>query len=137
VQTTAMNSQQALISKTALWSDRIVGALAAIVLVLTGMLKLLHPPVLERGFSRLSIPQHQMFSIGLQEFGCTVIYLIPSTGVFGAVLLSGYRGGAIMAALRIGHALVLPIVIGLFLWGGLWLCTPGVRSLLPLLRERR
>jgi hypothetical protein len=130
-----MNSQPASPSKAALWSGRIVSAIPAAMLLLTGALKLIHPPMLEEGFRRFGIPQEQMLGIGLLEIACTVLYVIPITSVLGSVLLTGYLGGAIMTGLRIGDSWALPLLIGVFVWGGLWLRNPRVSSLLPLVRD--
>jgi DoxX-like family len=130
-----MNSQPVSPSTSALWSGRIVSAIPAVVLLLTGTLKLFHPPMLEEGFRRFGIPQEQMFGIGLLEIVCTILYAVPITSVLGAVLLPGYLGGAIMTGLRVGDSWVLPLMIGVFLWGGLWLRNPRVLSLLPLVRD--
>ena len=132
-----MNSQLASPSKskTALWSGRIVSAIPAAMLLLTGTMKLMHPPMLEEGFRRLGIPQEQMLGIGLLEIVCTILYVIPITSVLGAVLLTGHLGGAIMTGVRIGDSWILPFLIGVFLWGGLCLRNLRVLSLLPIVRD--
>jgi DoxX-like family len=131
----SMNSPEASISQTTLWSGRILSAIPAGMLLLTGTMKLMHPPMIEEGFRRFGIPQQQMLGIGLLEVACTLLYVIPGTGVLGALLLTGYIGGAIMTAVRIGDAWILPFLIGVLLWGGLWLRDPRLRNLLPVVRK--
>jgi hypothetical protein len=61
-----------------------------------------------------------------------VCYLIPRTAVLGAVLLTGYLGGAIATHARLGEPFVAPIILGVVVWAGLWLRDPRLRALLPL-----
>jgi hypothetical protein len=70
--------------------------------------------------------------IGLLELLCAVLYLVPQTALLGAVLLTGYLGGAVATHLRIGEPFVLPLVLGVLIWAGLWLRDPRLRGLLPL-----
>jgi hypothetical protein len=75
------------------------------------------------------------FAIGVVEIGCTIVYLIPRTAILGAILLTGYLGGAILTHLRIGDpSWVMPLLLGVVLWGGLWLRDPRLRALTPLVR---
>jgi hypothetical protein len=117
-------------------SARIVGwiltILPAAMLVFSAVMKLLHPPQLDEGFKHLELPLRFAFGLGLLELGCTVVYLIPRTAVLGAVLLTGYLGGAILTHLRIGEAVWMHVLFGVAIWGGVWLRDPRLRTLLPL-----
>lgn len=70
--------------------------------------------------------------IGIVELACVVLYLIPKTSVLGAILVAGYLGGAIATHVAKGEpAFAIPLIIGVIMWGGLFLRTPGLRTLLP------
>jgi len=70
--------------------------------------------------------------LGFLEFGCAILYAIPRTAVLGAVVLTGYLGGAVATHVRIGDpAFVIPLVLGVVVWGGIYLREPRLRALLP------
>ena len=73
-----------------------------------------------------------MLPLGILELLCVVVYLVPNTAILGAVLLTGYMGGAILAHLRIGESILFQIALGLVIWLGLYLREPRLRELLPL-----
>jgi len=101
---------------------------------MSGIMKLAHPAMLDDGFKHLGIPINLAFGLGVLEIGVAVIYLIPKTAVLGAVLITGYFGGAILAALRIGDPWLPQLLIGVLAWGGLWLRDVRLRAFLPLVR---
>jgi DoxX-like protein len=70
--------------------------------------------------------------LGIVELACTVIYIIPRTSVLGAILLTGYLGGAVATHLRIGEPYFMPIIFGVLVWGGLFLRDERLRALIPL-----
>ena len=74
--------------------------------------------------------------IGLIELSCVVLYLVPATRVLGAILLTGYLGGAIATHVRVGEvAFVVPLLVGVIVWGGLFLRDPRLRQLLPTTKD--
>jgi DoxX-like protein len=74
--------------------------------------------------------------IGVVELSCLVLYFVPATRVLGAILLTGYLGGAIATHVRAGQAIfVVPLLIGIMLWGGLFLRDPRLRQLLPTTKD--
>jgi hypothetical protein len=89
-------------------------------------------PVVE-SFRELGFPPGQAFAIGLVELGCLVLYLVPRTAVLGAVLLTGYLGGAVCAHLRVESPLLsttlFPVYVGIAVWAGLYLRNGVVRAL--------
>jgi hypothetical protein len=98
--------------------------------------KLLGLPVAEQTLAQLGWPHGYAILIGLIELTSTVLFLIPATAVLGAVLMTALLGGAIATQLRaempmFSHIL-FGVYLGLFMWAGLWLRSPGVRALLPL-----
>lgn len=125
----------ASVSKGTLWTGRVLSYLPCLLLLFSGAMKLVQPPALDEGFAELQVPISLAVAIGLLEIGCTVIYLIPRTAVLGAILLTGYLGGAILTHLRIGDpSWVMPLLLGVALWGGLWLRDPRLKALMPLVK---
>jgi uncharacterized membrane protein YphA (DoxX/SURF4 family) len=122
------------VSKKILWSGRILSAVPVLMLLFSGVMKFIPSPQLAEGFAHLGWPMSSAITLGLLELGCTIIYLIPRTAVLGAILLTGYMGGAIATHVRIGEAVYLHVVFGVFIWGGLFLRDSRLRALLPLVR---
>jgi hypothetical protein len=86
--------------------------------------------------TRAGIPESAIVPIAFLELACLALYLIPRTMVLGAVLLTGYFGGAIVVRI-IGKESVFPLIlIGLWIWGGVYFRVPALQSLLPLRREQ-
>jgi hypothetical protein len=122
-------------SKAALWTGRILSAVPVLMLLLSAVMKFLKPPQVVDGFNRMGLPFSLVTGLGVLELLCTVTYLIPATSVLGAILLTGYMGGAVLASLRIGDPSYFgAIAVGIMLWGGLYLRTPRLRTLIPLRR---
>jgi hypothetical protein len=103
-------------------------------LLLSGIMKIVHPATLDEGFTHLGLPLNLAFGLGVLEIGCTIVYVIPRTAVIGAILITGYLGGAILACLRVGDPWILQVLLGVLTWGGLWLRDVRLRALLPLVR---
>ena len=121
-------------SKPALWAGRILSALVVLALLMSGIMKLAHPAMLDDGFKHLGLPINLAFGLGVLEIGVAVIFVIPRTAVIGAVLITGYFGGAILASLRVGDPWIPQLLIGVLAWGGLWLRDVRLRAFLPLVR---
>lgn len=121
-----------------LWTGRILSGIAVLFMLFDATIHLLRPEPVVKGFALLGYPLSVAVPIGIIEFVCVVLYLLPLTSIFGAILLTGYLGGAIAAQLRIGapmfSTLLFPIYVALFLWGGLYLRDPLVRSIIPARR---
>ena len=115
------------------WTGRIMSALSALFLLMDGAMKLVKPaPVLE-ATARLGYAESVIVPLGIVLLVCTVVYIIPRTAVLGAILLTGYLGGAVAAHLRIGDAvfpMFFPVIVGVLLWGGLFLRDARLRVLL-------
>ena len=94
-----------------------------------------HPELL-RGMAHLGLPESLAKPLGLLELLCVVVYLIPGTSVLGAILFTGYVGGAILTHLRIGEPVFIQIALGVLIWLGLYLREPRLRELLPLRRSQ-
>jgi hypothetical protein len=124
-------------SPAMLWTGRILTSLFALFMLGASVApKLLQMPVAEETMAQLGWPAGYAFGIGLVELSCLVLYLIPRTSVLGAVLMMGLLGGAMATQIRVGSPLfshvLFSIYLGLFMWGGLWLRNPHVRTLFPL-----
>lgn len=117
-----------------LWTGRVLGFLPVPLLLFSAFMKLSGPPQLAEGFSHLGIPLSHAVGLGILEVACTLVYLAPRTAVLGAVLLTGYLGGAIQTHIRVGDPVWTHILLGVAIWGGVWLRDPRLRKLLPLRR---
>lgn len=115
------------------WPGRILSALPILALTMSGVMKLVQPPqVMEVFVGKLGYPASTLVGIGILELACVVLYAVPRTAVLGAVLVTGYLGGAITTHLRVGDPFVGPLGLGLLAWAGLYLREPRLRALLPL-----
>jgi hypothetical protein len=103
-------------------------------LLMSGVMKVVQPAFVLEGFRHLGIPEDLALGIGILELVCTIIYLIPRTAVIGAILLTGYLGGAILTHLRVGEPVFMQVIFGVLIWGGLYLRDPRLRALIPLRR---
>jgi len=124
-------SQPAPVSKKLLWAGRIMSALPVLLLVFSAVAKLMKPASVVEGFVRLGYPESLILPIGVLELVCAVVYAIPRTSIFGAILLTGYLGGATATLVRGGEAFFAPVVAGVLVWGGLFLRDQRLRALIP------
>jgi uncharacterized membrane protein YphA (DoxX/SURF4 family) len=120
------------VSKKMLWSGRVMSALPVLMLLFSAVMKFVKPPGFAEGMTKLGIPESLATGLGILELVCVIFYVIPRTAVLGAILLTGYLGGAILTHLRVGDPFIGPIVFGAFIWGGLFLRDPRIRALIPL-----
>jgi uncharacterized membrane protein YphA (DoxX/SURF4 family) len=127
-----LDTQTAPVSKKMLWAGRIISALLALMLFFSGVMKLMKPPSVMEGLTRIGYPESLALGIGIVEILCTILYLIPRTSILGAILLTGYLGGATATHVRIGEPFFMPIILGVLVWGGLFLRDDRLRALIPL-----
>lgn len=124
--------QMAAISKRTLWAGRIFSAIPALTLLFGGAVKLLKLPSVMQGFAQYGYPANSIPVVGILEVACTVVYLIPRTAVLGAILMTGLLGGAIASNVRINNpAFIAPLILGVLVWGGLYLRDQRLRALIP------
>ena len=96
-------------------------------------MKLMKPAAVVQGFAHFGYPESLALCIGILELACAVLYVIPRTSVLGAILLTGYLGGETATHVRIGEALfIIPVILGVLVWGGLFLRDDRLRALIPL-----
>jgi hypothetical protein len=133
-------TQVAAPSKGRRWTGRILSTLIVLFLLLDSIMKFFKPaPVLE-ACARLGWPTNLIVVLGVVLLACTVIYSIPATSVLGAILLTGYLGGAVAIHVRNGSPLfsqaLFPIYMGVVLWLGLFLRDDRLRTFLPWRSQR-
>jgi uncharacterized membrane protein YphA (DoxX/SURF4 family) len=126
-----MAEETTTVSKKALWAGRILSGLLVLMLAFSAVVKLMRPAGVMEEFDRLQIPGRLAIAVGILELGCAIIYAIPQTAVLGAILLTGYLGGAILTHFRISDPFWSPLVLGVLVWLGLYLRDPRLRALIP------
>ena len=122
-------------SKVKLWAGWIMSALPALFLLVDGAMKLVKPEVVVKTTVELGYAETVIVPLGVLLLTCTILYLIPWTTVLGAILLTGYLGGAVATHVRAGQGLfeiLFPVLFGALLWGGLVLRDDRLRTLIPL-----
>ena len=123
-------------SNGALWAGRITSALPVVFLVVDGAMKVMKASVAVEGSVQLGYPEKVVVAIGVVLLVCTLLYVIPQTSILGAILLTGYLGGAIATHVRVGNPLfthvLFPVYVGVMVWGGLFLRDKRLRALVPL-----
>ena len=123
-------------SNKMLWAGRIISSLVVLFLLFDSAIKLMKLPPAVEGTILLGYPESLVFGIGIVELVCILVYVIPRTSVLGAILLTGYLGGAVATNLRVGNPLfshvLFPIYVGVLVWGGLFLRDHRLRALIPL-----
>ncbi len=122
-------------SRKTLWAGRILFVVPVLFLLFDGVIHLMMIPPVVEAFSRLGYPVSLAFGIGILELACLALYVIPRTAILGGILLTGYLGGAVSTNLRAGAGafpVIFPVIIGVLLWGALFLRDARVRELIPL-----
>jgi hypothetical protein len=134
---TSTNTNQ--ISGTRLWTGRVLTGLVGAFCIMDGAMKLAKPVFVVQATKQLGYPESTIVGIGVALLACTLLYLIPRTSVLGAVLLTGYLGGAVATNVRAQQPLfniIFPVVFACMAWGGLWLRDRRIAALLPLKANR-
>ena len=115
------------------WTGRVVSALPTLALLMSGAFKFMKPnEEMVKGLDHIGWKADQMSTLGIVELACTVLYVIPQTSLLGAILLTGYLGGATATHVRVGDPWFAPVIIGALVWLGLFLRDSRLRSLIPL-----
>lgn len=118
--------------KTRKWLSWAASTVPVLILLMSGGMKLAGPAGLAEQVSHLGWPLHLAVALGILEVACVAVYLYPQTSVLGAILVTGYLGGAIATHVRLGEPFVVPLALGVLVWLGLFLREPRLRALLPL-----
>jgi hypothetical protein len=126
----------AAVSKGRLWAGRIMSALPVLFLLMDGVMKLVKPEFVVKATVQLGYPESVIFGLGIVVLVCVILYVVPRTAVLGAILLTGYLGGAVATHVRVGDSLfshaLFPVYFAILLWGGLYLREERLRALIPL-----
>ena len=128
------------VSKPARWVGRILSGLVILFLLFDGAIKLVPWPIVTETMDRIGYGSSETLArtLGVITVACTVLYAIPPTSILGAILLTGYLGGAMASHLRIGSPLfshtLFGFYLGLMVWGGLWLRDRSLRASIPFRR---
>lgn len=125
----------AVSSKPLLWTGRILSILAVLFMLFDTIGHIVKPAPVVQAFAQLGVPLHLAITLGIIQLICIILYVVPSTAVLGAVLLTGYLGGAVAIHLRIGNPVfecTFPIIIGIIFWAGLLLRDPALRAIFPV-----
>jgi hypothetical protein len=115
-----------------LWVGRAISVLVSLIFLMSSFLKLKDGPEVVKGIAHLGIPESMVVPLSILEITCVVIYLIPATSVPGAILLTGYIGGAMCTHWRVGDPFFLHIALGIFVWLGLYLRENRLKALIPV-----
>ena len=130
-----LSTQAVPVSKKMLWAGRIMSALPALFLLFDGGAKLVQPAPVVEGTVKLGYPVSVILGLGIVLLASTLLYIIPRTAVLGAILLTGYLGGAVASNVRVQEgwfAILFPVFFGALIWGGLYLRDARLRALIPL-----
>lgn len=128
-----MQSEDISVSKGRIWAGRIVSGLAVAFFLMDGGMKLFKPPFVVEATVQLGYPESTIVGIGLALLISTLLYVIPRTSILGAILLTGYLGGAVASNVRAATPLfnlMFPILFGVLVWVGLVLRNKRLESVL-------
>ena len=114
------------------WAGRAISALTALVFVISASMKLKGGAEVMQGIAHLGLPESLIVPLAILEASCVALYLVPATSVLGAILLTGYMGGAICTHLRVGDPVYVQVALGVLVWLGLYLREKRLRGLIPL-----
>jgi MFS family permease len=109
----------------------VLTGIAALILLMSATMKLTRSPEVLQGFAAQGFAESAILPIAIVELLAVLFYLIPRTSVVGAVLITGYLGGAIATHVRLGEAFIVPLILALVAWGGIYFRDPRLRELLP------
>jgi len=116
------------------WIGRVISILVALVFLMSAAMKLKGGPELTQGMAHLGLPERMVVPLAILEISCAVIYLIPATSVVGAILLTGFIGGALCTHWRVGDPFFIHIALGILIWLGLYVRESRLKALIPIRR---
>jgi hypothetical protein len=130
-----MQSSDQTAPKGMLWTGHVLSALSGLLMLLDGVMKLVKPAFVVEATVKLGYTENVIFGLGVVLTASTLLYLIPWTSVLGAILLTGYLGGAVASHVRAGDpafTVFFPVVFGILIWLGLLLRDRRIQQILPL-----
>jgi hypothetical protein len=129
------NPSKPTVSKPALWIGCAMSALPVLALVMSGVMKIMKSAPVIQGFTHFGYQDASIVPLGILEIGCAMLYVIPQTSILGAILVTGYLGGAVATTYRVGEGYAPQVILGVLVWGGLFMRDPRIRALIPLRRR--
>ena len=117
------------------WTGRVLSFLVVALLLFSAYMKVSGNPQAVEGFAKAGYPDGAVFTIGLLEILCALLYAIPATRYLGAIMVAAYLGGAVNHHVRMGEDVTSAVVIGVVAWVALWLRDYRARTLMPIVRE--
>ena len=127
-------AQRTPASKTRLWAGRIIGGSGILFLLVDSLMKVLKMAPAVESTTQLGYPEQVIVPIGIVQLVCLIAYVVPRTAILGAILLTGYLGGAIATHVRVGSPLfthvLFPIYVAVLIWGALFLVDDRLRVLM-------
>lgn len=126
--------------KKQIWIGRILSGLVGLFMLMDIAFKFMpDSPQVQETMAQLGFSMDALLTIGILNICCFILYFIPQTSILGAILYTGYLGGAIAIHLRVGNPLfshlLFPVYVGLFIWGGVYFREPRLRALIPFKRN--
>ena len=113
----------------------VISVLVSLLFVFSGSMKFVGGPEFAKGMEHLELTNKiPVVPLAILELACVAVYLIPATSVLGAILLTGYLGGAILTHWRVGDMFIVHVVLGILIWLGIYLREERLRSLIPIRR---
>jgi uncharacterized membrane protein YphA (DoxX/SURF4 family) len=126
------------VSKAQVWTGRVINILLALLLIMSGVMDVMKPDFVVKTTTQMGYPEGMIQPLGVVLLICVILYLIPSTAVLGAILLTGYLGGAVATHVRAGDPLfsrvLMPVYFATLMWCGVYLRYERVRALVPFRR---
>jgi TRAP-type C4-dicarboxylate transport system permease small subunit len=122
---------RATVSKGALWTERVLSALPVLFMLFGVAYSFARADKVKADFAKYGYPEHHLQRLVIVELICVILYIIPQTAVLGAILLTGYLGGATATHVRVSEPFFFPIIVGVLIWLGLYLREPRLRALVP------
>lgn len=123
-----------VVSRKTFWTGVVVSALPVLFLLMDGVMKLFKPEIVVKTTEELGYSEQVIIPLGIVLLACTILYMANRTAVMGAILLTGYLGGAVATHVRVGSntfSIVFPVIVGLLLWAGLYLRNARMSELIP------
>jgi uncharacterized membrane protein YphA (DoxX/SURF4 family) len=126
------------VSKAQVWTGRVINILLALLLIMSGVMDVMKPEFVVKATTQMGYPEGMIQPLGVVLLICVILYLIPNTAVLGAILLTGYLGGAVATHVRAGDPLfsrvLMPVYFATLMWCGVYLRYERVRALVPFRR---
>ena len=122
-------------SRKVVWIGRVISILGSLVFVFSAAMKFKGGPELAQGMAHLQLADRMVLPLAVLELTCVAIYLIPPTAVLGAILLTGFLGGAILTHWRVGDPFYVQILLGILIWLGIYLREDRLKPIIPVRRS--